>query len=349
MCCKTKNQDLDYFDSLPDALLLFIFNKLQDAKSLTKCLLVSKRFSSLIPFTNSIFISIPPLQPLSKPNTLRLGVRNLFLKPLRCFQQTMAPKSATRCFDSSYYCQPNGALKNFKEMKSLHIELPSSHGDDELGSSSSGASFLKWKAEFGSNLKTCIIVGATSFERSNNKSSVCLQQKELQEETILTDDELKLRVIWTISCLIAASTRHYLVKKILADHPIPMLQKLVISDANKQGKFNMVKEDIVEMRNCRSSSSEQETSSLMERTPVPEMNMKLWYVPMVELPESGYVMRGATLVLIRPVADDHGMIHEKRNIGDSMEYLEDDGKAFSEAVREVIKVNKSYLMTMSSF
>ncbi|XWS71214.1 hypothetical protein CRYUN_Cryun03dG0119500 [Craigia yunnanensis] len=348
--CSGTEEYLDYFDCLPDALLLFILNKLQDAKSLTKCLLVSKRFSSLIPFTNAIFISIPPPQHLSKPNStgsyIRLLVHNLFLKPLRCFYQIMAPKSATRSFDNSY-CQTNGVLKNFKEMKSLHLELPS-HGD-ELGSSS-GASFLKWKAEFGSNLKSFIILGATSFHRSNKFSSsgFCLQQKEREcmEET-LTDDELKLRVIWTISCLIAASTRHYLFKQILADHPIPMLQRVLISDANKQGRFYMVKEEIVEMRNSMNSEQETLESSSLERTPVPEMNMKLWYLPMLELPESGYVMRGATLVIIRPV---DGMIGKRNSdsIVRSLD-LEGDGEAFSEAVREMIKVKKSYLMTMSSF
>ncbi|XVE59945.1 hypothetical protein DITRI_Ditri05aG0087200 [Diplodiscus trichospermus] len=348
MCSKAE-EDLDYLDRLPDALLLFIFNKLQDAKSLTKCLLVSKRFSSLVPSTNTIFISIPPLQHLSKPdsqtgsymNTLRFLVHNLFLKPLRCFHQIMDPKSATSSFDTSYY-QPNAVLKNFKQIKSLHLELPSP--EDELGSSS-GASFLKWKAEFGSNLKTCIILGATSFQRSNNfsSSSFCLQEQEQEclEET-LTDDELKLRVVWTISCLIAASTRHHLFKKILADHPIPMLQRVLISDANKQGKFYMAKEKIVEMRNSMSSEHEILESSSLERTPIPELNMKLWYLPMLELPKSGYVMRGATLVLIRP---------EKRNM-DSMVGrldLDGDGEAFSEAVREIIKVKKSYLMTISSF
>ncbi|XP_022730557.1 F-box protein At1g30200-like [Durio zibethinus] len=261
----------------------------------------------------------------------------------------MAPKSATRSYDSSY-CQPNGVLKNFKETKSLHLELPS-HGD-ELGSGSGGASFLKWKAEFGSNLKTCIILGATSCQTSNkfSSSSFCLRQKqeECMEET-LTDDELKLRVIWTISCLIAASTRHYLFKQILADHPIPKLQRVLISDAKKQGKFYVGKDELGELRNSVNSEQETLESSSMERTPFPELSMKLWYLPMLELPESGYVMRGATLVLIRPV---DGIIEQSSStdiIVGSLDSEGDDGKAFSEAAREMIKVKKSYLMTMSSF
>lgn len=254
----------------------------------------------------------------------------------------MTPKSPSKSsFHTNSYCHPNGVLKNFKEMKSLHLQLPS-HGDHELGSSS-GASFLKWKAEFGTNLKSCIIVGATSFETS----SFCLQQKqqELEENITLSDNELKLRIIWTISCLIAASTRHYLLKQILAEHPIPMLEKVVISDANKQGKFCMGKEEIVEMRDSIMNSSEEETSPFpLKRSPVPEMKMKLWYLPMVELPESGYVMRGATLVLIRPVDSMDGSLELE---GDHHNHGH--GDAFSEAVREMIKVKNSYLMTMSSF
>ncbi|MBA0587716.1 hypothetical protein E1A91_D09G126900v1 [Gossypium mustelinum] len=353
MCYKTQEEDDDlaYFDCLPDALLLLIFNKLHDLKSLTNCLSVSKRFRSLVPFTDTIFISIPPLPKPSNTaasyinNTLRQVFHNLFLKPVRCFHRLMAsPKSTTMSFDISC-CHSNGVLRIFKEMKSLHLELPL-HGAGELGSSN-GATFLQWKADFGSNLRTCIIVGATSFQKCNTFSSSAIfsQRKEervFMEETVLNDDELKLRVIWTISCLIAASTRQYLLKQILADNPnIPMLERVVISDANKQGMFSMGKEELVEMRNSIDTKQEASSSS-MERSPIPEVNMKLWYLPMLDLPDSGYVMKGATLVLIRPVVD--GMIENN-----SDDPLVGDEKPFSEAVREMIKVKKSYLMTMSSF
>ncbi|XP_022754076.1 F-box protein At1g30200-like [Durio zibethinus] len=279
-----EEEDLDNFDCLPGAFLL-IFNKLQETKSLTKCLLVSERFSFLVPF-NTIFISIPSVQHLFKPNTasyvntLRLLVNNLFLKPLKCFHQITNPKSAaTRSFYSSYY-QPNGVLNNFKEIKSLHLELPS-HGE-ELGSGS-GASFLKWKAALESYLKSCIILGATSFERSNKfSSSFCYQQnaRECIEET-LTDYELNLRVIWTIPCLICSSTRHYLFKQILLDHPIPMLHRVQISDAYKKGKFYFGKQGLVDMRNSMNSQQEILESSSLERTPALELSIRLWYLPML--------------------------------------------------------------------
>ncbi|KAL4282618.1 hypothetical protein GQ457_16G006900 [Hibiscus cannabinus] len=333
-----------YFDCLPDALLLLIFNKLHDLKSLTKCLSVSKRFNALVPLIDTAFISVPPLKhPTSSTATLyvhsalRLLFLKLFLKPLGCFHRIMAPpKSNTRSFDLSC-CRRDGVLKIFKEMKSLHLELPGDGG--ELGSSSaSGASFLQWKAGFGTNLKTCIIVGATSFGKRLQKEEEREESmEEEEEETVLNDEELKSRVIWTISCLIAASTRHCLLKQILADNPsIPLLERVVISDSNKQGVLCVGKEELAEMRNSVN------TLESIERSPVPELNMKLWYLPVLELPESGYVMKGATLVLIRPVVD--GMIEN-----DGGDPLVGDEKPFGEAVREMIKVKKSYFMTMTSF
>ncbi|KAK8695468.1 hypothetical protein V6N13_000628 [Hibiscus sabdariffa] len=237
-----EDEDSAYFDCLPDALLLLIFNKLHDLKSLTKCLSVSKRFNALVPLIDTAFISVPTLKhPTSSTATSFL---KLFLKPLGCFHRIMAPpKSNTRSFDLSC-CRRNGVLKIFKEMKSLHLELPSDGG--ELGSSS-GASFLQWKAGFGANLKTCIIVGATSFGKRWKKEE---REESMEEETVLNDDELKSRVIWTISCLIAASTRHCLLKQILTDNPsIPLLERVVISDSNKQGVLCVGKEELAEMRN----------------------------------------------------------------------------------------------------
>ncbi|KAL4296626.1 hypothetical protein GQ457_12G026420 [Hibiscus cannabinus] len=343
MCSKEEEEESAYFDCLPDALLLLIFNKLHDLKSLTACLSVSKRFNALVPFNDTVFISVPVLRQSSSVSSsfvngvLRLFSLNLFLKPLRCFHRTTAPpKSTARSFDLSC-CRKDGVLKIFKEMKSLHLELP---GDGELGSSY-GASFLQWKAGFGSNLKTCIIVGAKSFRKCSREEE---EREEFMEESVLNDDELKLRVIWTISCLISASTRHCLLKQILSENPnIPLLERVVISDSNKQGMFCVGKEELVEMRNSINLRQESPLSSpSVERSPVPELNVKLWYLPVLELPDSGSVMKGATLVLIKPVAD--GMIED-----DGGDPLVGDEKPFREAVRKMIKVKKSYLMTMSSF
>lgn len=344
----TQVADEDCFDCLPDVLLLHIFNKVSDIKSLTRCLSVSKRFASLIPQTDTLFISFPPSnRPNSKlraKNLLKILVSKFISKPLHFFHHVIAPKSASNPDHNVSYCLPNEVLKHFKEVKSMRIELPSRDGKIGL---ENGDSLLKWKAEFGGELKSCVILGATSFQRSMVLSD---NSCETSGQVVLADDELKLRVVWIISCLIAASSRHYLLKKILAEHVNHTLQDVTISDVNKQGKLCMDKDQIVEMRNSMKPSLVTTVESCLERTQVPELSMKVWYVPVLALPATGYLMKGATLIVIRPIVD--GVIGKGSDGDDLFGFSGKDKheeKAFDEAVREMMKMKKSYVMTMNSF
>lgn len=198
--------------------------------------------------------------------------------------------------------------------------------------------FIKWKAEFGSELKSCIILGATSFYEKNLAWE---RIDRVQEEGhFLTDDQLKLRIVWTISCLISSSARHHFLKQIVSEHS--QLQRVVVSDCKNQGELCMDEEHIIEMRKSV------DDSSLKQRSPFPDLSIKMLYLPVLELPASGYTMRGATLVVIRPVDDDvdaGGDLLGGWFDGDG----EEKKKAFGEAVRELMKVKKSYVMTMNSF
>lgn len=337
----------DHFDRLPDALLLLIFNKVLDIKALSRCLSVCKRFSSLIPQTNTLFVAIPPCIPTSKPASglclasLRIFLKGVFTKPLKHFRRIVtleSPSGKSSNFQHSF----NNALKKFEDVKFIHIQFPFyGSGIDLVG----GDCLVKWKAEFGGQLKSCIILGATSKFLQEEKES---HQQEQEEERFITDDELRVRIIWTISCLIAASARHHFLKKILLDHP--SLESVVISDEKKQGKLCMGPKELAEIRGCMESSTPSKPS-LIGRTRVPDLSVKLSYATELVLPASGYRMRGATLVVIRPVDGEF----TRKEISD-VEFLESgfDGehgedKVFAEAVREMTKMKKSYVMTMNSF
>jgi hypothetical protein len=103
---------------------------------------------------------------------------------------------------------------------------------------------------------------------------------------------LKLRIVWTIISLIAASARHYLLQQIIFDHPT--LQNLILIDADGQGMLCMGKEQLQKFRDKMLAASATAT-----RTQVSTLNMNLSYAPYLELPEGGG-MEGATLVSIRP-------------------------------------------------
>ena len=57
---------------------------------------------------------------------------------------------------------------------------------------------------------------------------------------------LKLRVVWTISALIAASARHYLLRELVEEHE--EIEKLVLTDKEGEGTLVMNKEGLAELR-----------------------------------------------------------------------------------------------------
>ncbi|KAG0489526.1 hypothetical protein HPP92_006389 [Vanilla planifolia] len=123
----------------------------------------------------------------------------------------------------------NKVADNFTHIRHLQIELPAGDVGTEDGV------LLKWRAEFGSTLQNCVILGGTKIERKpeeGNENIPSTEDNGSIPESFYTNGGLKLRVVWTISSLIAASTRHYLLRQIVKDHPT--LRSLVLTDADDQ-------------------------------------------------------------------------------------------------------------------
>ncbi|XP_023530591.1 F-box protein At4g18380-like [Cucurbita pepo subsp. pepo] len=355
------DDDLDYFDLLPDAILHLIFNKLIDARSLIRCLAVSKRFASLISQSDTVFLAIP--RPVldskrksrvgrrSPPNSLiRFFVRKFVFTPFRFIRRVITRTSPPSSGFGDWYYWPSVALKEFRGIKFVHMELPCC--GDEIGSIHGGGPLLKWKAEFGAELKSCVVLGASSLRRksivhSDSEAKETEEERvvEADSETELGDEELKLRIVWTISSLIAASMRHYLVKQMVAD--FPMLQSVVITDSTKQGRLCMEEKQLKELRDSMKSSTSNQ--SPVERTVIPDLHMKMWHVPVLDLPASGSVMTAATLVVIRPSST--GMALDGLDkMGDEFDAEETEKHgAYGEAARKLMKLKRNYTLEVNSF
>ncbi|GER36755.1 F-box family protein [Striga asiatica] len=330
-------EPIDHFDRLPDSIILLIFNQIGDVKALGRCCVVSRRFHDLVPEVDNVVVRVDCVISDDDPSATsssaaasggsdrsRHPISSIFrvlfsglLKPLQSLSQLITPSSRRLTLPEDFDCDaepssvvthhsPTQVLKNFNEIKLLRIELPSG----ELGIDD--GVLLKWKANFGSTLDSCIILGASSvvqnmstdFESmSNCNSNDCVNNNNNTNngveddngsipESFYTNGGLKLRVVWTISSLIAASARHYLLQPIIAEHKT--LENLVLIDADGQGVLSMNKEQLEELRVKPLSAS-----SASKRTLVPALNMRLWYASHLELP-NGLVLKGATLVAIRP-------------------------------------------------
>ncbi|OIT08329.1 PREDICTED: F-box protein At1g30200-like [Nicotiana attenuata] len=360
-----ENEDL--FDRLPDAIVLTIFEKVQDCKSLCIFSSLCKRFYSLITQTQNISLTIPPQNHHKSSNSNRNQLfqffNRVFLKPFQFFllqitkwnpicipiPYTFSQKNdGYNCNCTCSYTSPAEILRNFNEIKQLEIQLAAG---ENIGLKNSGDSLLKWKAEFGSQLKHCLIVGGTSIspiheyqggEETVTENFRIIQRGDSVESLRMTNDELKLRIVWIISCVIAASTRHCLLEETIKEKK--MLENVVITDDIGQGICCMNCEQVEEMRrNTRVFSS--------NRAKVPALKVKMWYVPELELPAKGCMMKGATLVVVKPVEEwskaDDGKDLVAGGFGFAGEGKEEN--VLNEVAKELVKLKRSYSLEMNSF
>lgn len=355
----------DPFERLHDSVLLYIFNRVGDIKALGRCTVVSKRFCALVSTVENVTVKVDcVISGEENGHNVKAGgmfghlvrfVVGSIVKPLQVLQHMLGPKKSMLAEVSHH--SPGEVLKNFKAVRNLRIELPGGELGVEDGV------LLKWKAEFGSTLESCVILGAAGLikpekEREKKEGKFefgklwLLQGRDedrlplaagdppgVQDdagslpESFYTNGGLKLRVVWTISSLIAASARHYLLQQIISDHPT--LVSLILTDADGQGTLCMGKEQLEEFRHKPLAAS-----ASANRTQVPALNMKLWYAPYLELPE-GAGLKGATLVAIRP--SDQPVQKEMDNFLTG---------AFEEPFKTAISLlakRRTYLLEMNSF
>ncbi|KAF8030963.1 hypothetical protein BT93_D0221 [Corymbia citriodora subsp. variegata] len=377
---------VDHFDRLPDSLLLLVFNRVADVKALGRCGAVSRRFRLLVPQVDTVLVRVDCVisdddddgsssassspaaallsdkgrNPLASFFRVVLGnivkplqVLGLFSGGARRGAGQSGPSSSSSSLAVGSECDgeidqggvthhsPTQVLKNFNEIRFLRIELPSG----ELGID--GGILLKWRADFGSTLDNCVILGASSVVRpgpfknlvgfENGTDAGCANDDNGSiPESFYTNGGLKLRVVWTISSLIAASARHYLLQPIIAEHKT--LDSLVLTDADGQGVLCMNREQLEELRVKPLSAS-----SASKRTLVPALNMRLWYAPHLELPD-GVVLKGATLVAIRP-SEQSGL---KKDMTDGSWISTAFEEPYGTAARMLLK-RRTYCLEMNSF
>ncbi|XP_057790245.1 F-box protein At1g30200-like [Salvia miltiorrhiza] len=340
----------DFFDRLPDDVVLSIFGKLQDAKSLCLSMSACKRFRSIAPQVDRIFLPIPQKKSAVKEFDQKNSFKNLviraLMKPFHLISQMvkLKPKTEENDLDFYSYYVPNEILKNFQGIRGLHLRLPC-HGNQKQSPSKNGknsTTLLKWRAEFGRELHSCVILGAKAWAEKDADES-----KE-DASRVMPDDELKLRIVWTISCLIAASARHYLMQETVKG--LKMIENVVVSDESDQGRLCMNKEQIEEIRQSSKGKGHEMAES---RSRVPALRMKMWYLDQLEVPGSAKVMEGATLVVIRPAggggAEDEGSRSDAEMVADAFGGEEGEGKVMGEAVRKLMVAKKCYVLEMNSF
>ena len=241
------------------------------------------------------------------------------------------PSSDSNTLDESSDSFLSGfkSLLSFKGLKSLHIELPPSVNDADNGF------FFKWKFILGEKIDSFVFL---------SPNSVCDTKENVQDEE---EDDLVLaaqkRCI-AIHCVVNALFRR---KILLATiDTFPLLEKISITDSGKRGRVSHSGEKVVDWRNWLSSHPETLNKEMKRHS-----RLSRCYVPLLELPVSGYVMKGVTLILLERTnlgndqndsfmkSDDHDD-NFMSNYDDDSVFEDNEEAAYSEAVMEIFKKHR---------
>ncbi|CAD6203421.1 unnamed protein product [Miscanthus lutarioriparius] len=354
----------DHFDRVPDSLVLLIFNKLADARSLGRCSAVSRRFNALVPLVDDACLRIDRVIPADGGDALggprpRAVLSHLLkvmlqavLKPFaHCDAKSAAAArtSTVRRGSTTTTTRRRRCSRTSAASATSAWSSPSPTSAPTTASSSSGRPCSAARCRAASSSAAPRWTGLL-LPRARDPTPPPLPAPTLATpraapdhsgsipESFYTNGGLKLRVVWTISSLIAAATRHYLLREIVKEHPT--LEQVALTDANGQGTLSMGRDQLREFRDKPLAAA---AAAAANRTQVPACNMKLRYAPLLELSD-GTRIHGATLVVIKPVGDSPG--------GGRKELDEFVAGAFDGPFREAVAAlskRRTYLLEMNGF
>ncbi|EOA35432.1 hypothetical protein CARUB_v10020634mg [Capsella rubella] len=330
---------MDAFDAIPDPVVIDILNKVGDVKTLIRCRSVSKRFNSLATQSDSLLLQLDQILGItdSDPDLdspIASFFRSLF-KSIHGFLPIFPKPSDPADILTRSPKTPAQILVGFERIRNLEVELYG--GDVKL---EKGAA-VKWKAEFGKTLKSCVIVAFRSATVNTSATSAVV------DGAVESDSEfvcgLKTRVVWTISALMAASTRHYLMRDLVKDHK--EMEQLIVRDREGEGTVVMDAAGMKEYRETEAREDVKGVERVGERTLVPSVRMSMRHAPSLML-KSGICLEAATLVVVRPSgvpADDNDVeLVTEAFAGDGGDCM------YGEAVTALLKRRRNVL-EMNSF
>ncbi|KAG5517451.1 hypothetical protein RHGRI_038007 [Rhododendron griersonianum] len=322
------------FQRLSDDVVLNIFNKVSDVKWLFRCLVVSKRFSSLIPLVQTLSFTTNAWgwDYLSFPR--HVSDKALVKGSLGEFPKLLIMNSLLETF--LYLRKPHllpslplnasGLVLLAKSMlvRSLNLDIVSdfnAHND----------SLFEWGAKLTSKLDSVTFLCAASFSKMMKSE----EDDEEEIENEITHEELICRVNLAINCLREAALRLGILSHFIAE--IPSLHSITITDSNNKGmKLCLGGDKLVECMNA---------FALERAFPLTESwtgkIMRVGYVPVLRLPMSGYVMKRVTIVHFNLHGDDDSDAETAM-----LDAFAEEQGVFLEAVVQILENHKDSVKAM---
>ncbi|KAF7119768.1 hypothetical protein RHSIM_Rhsim13G0215600 [Rhododendron simsii] len=288
-----KEEEENQFQRLPDDVAVNIFNKVSDMKWLCRSFVVCKRFASLIPLVQKVSIKANAGDYLSIPRDFH----KLPSSPLNVWGPEI--------------------LAKLTQIRSLNLDLVSYFVADN-------DSVFKWGAKLASHFDSLTLLYAASLSKMKESEE---EKEEEDDETDYerTQEEQICRFHLAFDCAKEVMLRPRILCRVILKYP--MLQSISITDSmNKGVRLYLEGEKLVECRNAIMCPE--------EAVPRTQENMPVWVgsVPVLQLPKSGYVMKGVTIVHVSNGDDSES----DAQLAMVDAFAEEQG-VFSEAVVQILK------------
>ncbi|XP_058198604.1 F-box protein AUF2-like [Rhododendron vialii] len=293
---KKKNvEEENHFQRLPDDVVVNIFDKLSDIKWLCRCLVVSNRFSSLIPLIQTVSIKTNVVDCLSL--------------------------SGNVC-DLEFFAK-------LTQIRSLNLDLVSDFDANK-------DSVFKWGAKFTSDLDSLTFLYAASLSKRMESEEEDEEEEEEAEddktENEVTQEEQFRRLYLAMDCVKEGLWWLLILSRGIRNYP--MLQSITITDSTNKGvRLYLGGEKLVDCRNAFKN----DIKCPEEAVPRQE-SIRVGSVPVLQLPMSGYVMKGVTIVHVKLCRGDDSESDAQLAMVDA--FAEERG-VFSEAVVQILKSYKA--------
>ncbi|MED6134093.1 hypothetical protein PIB30_034211 [Stylosanthes scabra] len=327
------NNNNNLFELLPDDVILIIFNKIQDVKTLITCFSFNKHLASLILQTDVVSLSL--ILPHSsndndtKANfvkTDKSGVNYLATKLLHnCYVPAAAAATVKNKKEASFSDDtPCRRLRLFSQISQLRVEIHSDVTNNNGITRSNDDEIFKWKARFSGRLKSWTLLCCSKKLRQYvgggdwwPKSGAITQFKE--------------REYRMSSSFKAAYARYRLAREMATQ--FATLKKVKVTDAKREGILTMTEDEIRDMKD--SWKEEEEGGEDQEEEETTTYLLQMWYVPLLELPVAKCMWKDAMFIVIRPM-DIHSRMVDYGFDCDAKEQ-----KMFTEVIREIMKSGKA--------
>nr|XP_043613634.1 F-box protein At4g18380-like [Erigeron canadensis] len=230
------------FSQLPDDIVVQIYNKIMDLKTLCYCQLISKHLGSMVFQADTISFNVPlpvDYENMNTCNDIKLEFDLFCLPDQEESSASDLDSDPAPVLGSDSFASAIKFIKRFMKLKSMCFPSYVNVVPD-------GVSLFKWKIELGTRVDSLVIQALNTDGVLDTEEEGSYEERKDTDEDEEEKDNKSNKYYKTCCCLMDVVDR---LKKLLGcTVEFPLLEEIFIMDSNERGFGTLSGGEIVELR-----------------------------------------------------------------------------------------------------